>query len=94
LSLHDASYQYKEKIHNPHPEAKEAKRKSTSYFLGKGNVLDYIFISNHFDKNNKTRIGHVSKYAVLDEHLKENPNGSLEKSDHAQVVCELTFEKF
>jgi len=82
--LHDASYQYKQEVYNPHPEAKEPKRKATSYFLGKGNVLDYIFISN--DLTNK-----VTNYTVLDEHLQENKDGSLLQSDHAQVVCELTF---
>ncbi len=89
--LHDASYQYKEIVHNPHPEAKEIKRKATSYFLGKGNVLDYIFISNHFDKNNKDNIAKVSNYTVLDKHLQDNKDGSLLTSDHAQVICELTF---
>jgi len=92
IVLHDASYQYKQKIHNPHPEAKEAKRKATSYFLGKGNVLDYIFISNDFHENNKDKIAKVTNYTVLDKHLQENRDGSLLKSDHAQVVCELTFE--
>ena len=83
LLLHDASYQYKEVVHNPHPEAKEPQRKPTSYFLGKGNVLDYIFISNHFQ---------VTNYAVLDEHLCEHGTDLLLKSDHAQVVCELTLK--
>ena len=82
--LHDASYQYKKENHNPHPEAKEAKRKSTSYFLGKGNVLDYVFISNDLTQK-------VNDYLVLDEHLQDNKDGSLLTSDHAQVVCELTF---
>ena len=91
LLLHDASYQYKEEVYNPHPEAKEAKRKATSYFLGKGNVLDYIFISNHLNKNNQDKIAQVTDYTVLDDHLQENKDGSLLKSDHAQVVCELTF---
>ena len=89
--LYDASHQYKEEIYNPHPEAKEPKRKATSYFLGKGNVLDYIFISNHFDKHNEDNIAEVTDYTVLDDHLQENKDGSLLKSDHAQVVCELTF---
>ena len=89
--LQDASYQYKPTIYNPHPEAKEAKRKATSYFLGQGNILDYIFISDHFDKHKKGKIGQVTDYAVLNEHLQENRNGSLLQSDHAQVVCELTF---
>jgi endonuclease/exonuclease/phosphatase family metal-dependent hydrolase len=91
LVLHDASYQYKEEVYNPHPEAKETKRKATSYFVGKGNVLDYIFISNHFNKNNKDNIAEVTDYTVLDDHLQENKDGSLLQSDHAQVVCELTF---
>ena len=89
--LYDASYQYKEEVYNPHPEAKEEKRKATSYFLGKGNVLDYIFISHDFHKDNKDKIAQVTDYTVLDEHLQENKDGSLLKSDHAQVVCELTF---
>ncbi len=82
--LYDASYQYKQEVYNPHPEAKEPKRKATSYFLGKGNVLDYIFISNDLTKK-------VTDYTILDEHLEENRDGSLLQSDHAQVVCELTF---
>jgi endonuclease/exonuclease/phosphatase family metal-dependent hydrolase len=91
LVLHDASYQYKPEVYNPHPEAKAPKRKATSYFLGKGNVLDYIFISNHFNKENKDKIAEVTDYTVLDDHLQENKEGSLLQSDHAQVVCELTF---
>ena len=91
LVLHDASYQYIAEVYNPHPEAKEAKRKATSYFLGKGNVLDYIFISSHFDKNNKNKIAEVTNYTVVDNHLLENNDGSLLTSDHAQVVCELSF---
>ena len=89
--LHDASYQYKQEVYNPHPEAKEPKRKATSYFLGKGNILDYIFISNHFHKDNEDKIAKVTNYTVLDEHLEEDKDGSLLTSDHAQVVCELTF---
>ena len=84
LLLYDASYYYKEITDNPHPEAKEPQRKATSYFIGRGNVLDYIFISNHFD---------VTKYTVLDEHLHEHGTDLLLKSDHAQVLCELTLKK-
>ena len=91
LILYDANYEYKESIYNPHPEAKKAKRKATSYFLGRGNVLDYIFISNHFYKKNINKVGHVTNYSILDEHLQKNKNGSLLTSDHAQVVCELYF---
>jgi endonuclease/exonuclease/phosphatase family metal-dependent hydrolase len=80
LLLYDAYYQHKPILYNPHPEQKEPKRKATSYFLGKGNVLDYIFISKALK---------VIDYTVLDTHLEENKNGSLLTSDHAQVVCEL-----
>jgi endonuclease/exonuclease/phosphatase family metal-dependent hydrolase len=84
LVLHDASYEYTQEVHNPHPEAKEPIRKATSYFLGKGNVLDYIFISDDLR-------GKVTDYIILDEHLANNKDGSLLSSDHAQVLCELTF---
>ncbi len=80
--LKDASYEYRQIEANPHPEAKEPQRKATSYFLGKGNVLDYVFISKHFE---------LKKYVVLDEHLKEHGTDLLLKSDHAQVVCEVHF---
>jgi len=93
LVLHDASYEYSQEVYNPHPEAKEPQRKSTSYFLGKGNVLDYIFISQHFSKEGEDHLAIVSDYSVLDEHLKENKDGSLLTSDHAQVVCELQFKR-
>ena len=89
--LYDASYQYKEEIHNPHPEQKTLTRKATSYFLGRGHVLDYIFISNEFNKENEEKIAEVSNYKVLDEHLHEHAGDPLLKSDHAQVICELTF---
>jgi len=82
--LEDARYHYTEVVKNPHPEAKEPERKATSYFLGKGNVLDYIFISKHFQ---------VMDYVVLDEHLHEHGNNLLLQSDHAQVVCELVFNE-
>lgn len=91
FTLTDAYHQYKRKIYNPHPEQKEIKRPSTSYFAGKGNVLDYIFISNSFNKKNKERVAQVSNYEIFDAHIEENHDGSLLKSDHAQVVCELEF---
>ena len=91
LLLLDAYYLYDKKIYNPHPEFKGVKRTPTSYFAGKGNVLDYVFVSNKFDKKKKDCIGEVSNYEVFDEHLQKNQNGSLLKSDHAQIVCELSF---
>lgn len=70
------------KIYNPHPEFKGQTRTPTSYFVGYGNTLDFIFVSKYL-KNN------IKNYIVLDEHLQKNKNGSLKQSDHAQVVCEL-----
>lgn len=92
LVLHDAHNQYEKVIYNPHPEQKEIKRTPTSFFAGKGNVLDYIFISKEFNKKNKNSIAQVSNYTIYNKHLQENPDGSLLKSDHAQVVCELRFK--
>ena len=92
LILHDIHNQYEKIIYNPHPEQKEIKRTPTSFFAGKGNVLDYIFISKEFNKKNKNCIAEVTNYTIYDKHLQENPDGSLLKSDHAQVVCELTFK--
>jgi len=89
--LFDAYHQFERVIYNPHPEQKEIPRTATSFFAGKGNVLDYIFISKHFNKENENYIAKVSSYDIFDEHLQNNPNGSLLESDHAQVVCELNF---
>ena len=89
--LLDAYYYFKKEIYNPHPEQKEIKRTPTSYFAGKGNVLDYIFVSKLFDKNKKNHIGKIISYEVFNKHLEKNHDGSLLTSDHAQVVCELEF---
>ena len=87
--LLDAYSLHKIKVVNPHPEFKGVKRTPTSYFAGKGNVLDYIFVSKDFDKKNENAIGKVTSYEIFDEHLQKNQNGSLLSSDHAQVVCEI-----
>ncbi|HHH19868.1 MAG TPA: endonuclease [Campylobacterales bacterium] len=81
--LYDAYYHHTEPIKNPHPEQREPSRKATSYFQGRGSVLDYVFISREFT---------VTNYTVLDAHLQTNPDGSLIQSDHAQVVCELRLD--
>jgi len=81
------SYDLEDKtIYNQHPEQKEIKRTPTSYFEGKGNVLDYIFLSKEF-------LGEAGSYEVFNKHLHNNPHGSLLNSDHAQVVCEIKFKK-
>lgn len=89
--LQDAYNLCEKKIYNPHPEQKEIKRPATSYFAGKGYVLDYIFVSNYFNKNNLHHKAEITSYEVLDEHLQKNQNGSLLESDHSTVVCEIDF---
>lgn len=84
--LKDPFYEFKPKNHNPHPEKKEEGRTPTSYFLGKGNVLDYIFVSKEFLKNS------VQSYEILNDHLQKHKDGSIRTSDHAQVVCEITLD--
>ncbi len=78
-------------LHDSHPVGKAVKRKATSYYRNRGHVLDYIFVSNHFHKEYENQIARLTDYTVLDKHLQENKDGSLLTSDHAQVVCELTF---
>ena len=70
------------KVYNPHPEFKGFKRTPTSYFVGHGNTLDFIFVSKDLENS-------VKNHKVFDEHLQKNRNGTLKQSDHAQVVCEI-----
>ena len=86
--LYDSYRLNSKKEYNPHPEKKQ-ERTPTSYYMSYGNVLDYIFVSKEFNKKDKNSIGKVISYEVLNEHLKDNPDGSLLQSDHAQVVCEI-----
>ena len=53
----------KKKVYNPHPEFKGFKRVPTSYFVGHGNTLDFIFCIKRF-KNCKN-------HKVFDEHLQK-----------------------
>ena len=87
--LLDAYHLHEVKVYNPHPEFKGVIRTPTSYFAGKGNVLDYIFVSKDFDKKNPNKLGEVTSYEIFNKHLLKNQNGSLLNSDHAQVVCEI-----
>ncbi|MCP4970608.1 MAG: endonuclease [Arcobacter sp.] len=90
--LDDAYYLYDKKIYNPHPNQKEIRRTATSYFQGVGNVLDYIFVSKEFNKKNKNALASITSYEIFNQHLEDNPHGSILKSDHAQVVCEVEFK--
>lgn len=59
-------------------------RPATSYFRTVGNVIDYIFISNSLKQFFK-------KYHIYEEHLKDNKDGSLLKSDHAIISIDFNF---
>ena len=79
------SYNFAPKrVYNPHPEFKEYVRTPTSYFIGYGNTLDFIFV-NKFLKDK------IKSFKVFDEHLQKNKNGTLITSDHAQVLCEISL---
>lgn len=92
LLLYDTYHLIKKVLYNPHPEQKEIQRVATSYYQNKGNVLDYIFVSKEFLKTKQNSKMQVNDYDVFDKHLQENSNGSLLKSDHAQVVCEIGID--
>lgn len=87
--LQDVYTLHEKKVYNPHPEQKQIKRTPTSYFEGRGDVLDFIFVSKEFDQKEKSARGKIVSYEVHDKHFFNNPHGSLQTSDHAQVVCEI-----
>ncbi|MGR5193960.1 endonuclease/exonuclease/phosphatase family protein [Vibrio rotiferianus] len=66
-------------------------RPATHYHFAKGNVLDYILLSQEFDAHTDVSIAEVTDYQVLDAHL-INPSFERDKnaSDHAFVA--LTVE--
>lgn len=66
-------------------------RPATHYHFAKGNVLDYILLSQEFDVHADVSIAEVTNYQVLDAHL-INPSFERDKnaSDHAFVA--LTVE--
>lgn len=66
-------------------------RPATHYHFAKGNILDYILLSQEFDSHADVSIAEVTNYQVLDAHL-INPSFERDKnaSDHAFVA--LTVE--
>lgn len=66
-------------------------RPATHYHFAKGNVLDYILLSQEFDAHADVSIAEVTNYQVLDAHL-INPSFERDRnaSDHAFVA--LTVE--
>ncbi|UYI49600.1 endonuclease/exonuclease/phosphatase family protein [Vibrio natriegens] len=66
-------------------------RPATHYHFSRGNVLDYILLSQEFDEHSDVSVADVVDYQVLDQHL-INPSFERDKyaSDHAFVA--LTVE--
>lgn len=62
-------------------------RPATHYHFSKGNVLDYILLSQEFDEHSDVSVADVVDYRVLDQHL-VNPSFERDKyaSDHAFVA--------
>ncbi|RXK00299.1 endonuclease [Arcobacter sp. CECT 8986] len=63
--------------------SEKPQRKPTSYYKTVGNILDYIFVSKDIN---------VVNFKQHDLHLRDNQNGSILQSDHAQIVAQLSIK--
>lgn len=65
---------------------------ATHYHFSKGNVLDYVILSQEFQPDSQRSIAEVSRYLVQDQHL-INPIYDRDKqaSDHAFVAVGTQF---
>jgi endonuclease/exonuclease/phosphatase family metal-dependent hydrolase len=65
-------------------------RVPTHYHFAKGNVLDYLLVSQEFDPNWSCSMLQIVDYTVLDEHL-INPHSQQDRyaSDHAFVALKV-----
>ncbi|MGF1910013.1 endonuclease/exonuclease/phosphatase family protein [Vibrio kasasachensis] len=70
----------------------ELERTPTHYHFAKGNVLDYILLSQEFQPDSQYSLADVSAYQVVDKHL-INPIYATDKqaSDHAFVAATVRF---
>lgn len=68
-------------------------RPATHYHFSKGNVLDYILLSQEFDAHSEVSIAEVTNYQVMDQHL-INPSYERDKyaSDHAFVALTVDLK--
>ena len=71
--------------------ATETPIQATHYYGAKGSVLDYIMLSEEFDRNSASCLFEVSDYQVSDSHL-VNPIYAIDRmaSDHGIVTITLT----
>jgi len=70
----------------------ESERPPTHYHFAKGNVLDYILLSQEFQPDSQYSMADVTEYQTLDAHL-INPSFDKDKqaSDHAFVAVTVRF---
>ncbi len=70
----------------------EIERPATHYHFAKGNVLDYILLSQEFQPDSQYSMADVTSYSTLDAHL-INPSFERDKhaSDHAFVSVTVRF---
>jgi endonuclease/exonuclease/phosphatase family metal-dependent hydrolase len=62
----------------------------THFYRGKGNVLDYILLSQHFDPLRENCVVNRLNYATFDGHLSTQRDGEdIRYSDHAAIMIEL-----
>ncbi|MCA0937638.1 endonuclease/exonuclease/phosphatase family protein [Vibrio alginolyticus] len=68
-------------------------RPATHYHFSKGNVLDYILLSQEFDAHSEVSIAEVTNYQIMDQHL-INPSYERDKyaSDHAFVALTVDLK--
>ncbi|MCG9596084.1 endonuclease/exonuclease/phosphatase family protein [Vibrio sp. Isolate25] len=74
------------------PEHLSALRPATHYHFAKGNVLDYILLSQEFQPDSQYSMAEVTAYTTLDAHL-INPSFELDRqaSDHAFIAVTVRF---
>lgn len=67
-------------------------RSPTHYHFAKGNVLDYVLLSQEFQPDSQYSLAEVTGYEVLDHHL-INPSFEQDKqaSDHAFIAATVTL---
>ncbi len=71
-------------------ESLQTIRPATHYYGGRGNVLDYILLSNEFDATDDLSLAKVTRYRTFDRHLTHaDYRRDKMSTDHAPVLVEL-----
>lgn len=72
------------------PDYKTRVRPHTHVHAGSPNTLDYVLLSNHFNRDNAQHSATVMAYQVLNEHLDQDDVSLGAQSDHAPVVVTIS----